>query len=136
MFRVEPGRLPADYDLACCGLQTGVTLYYIEGVVVRDLTVQGFQIDGISAHDVVRGATFERVTCRGNGRSGLSVGGSSRIELDHCRLGNNGHAQLHTEGYSATRVYDTKLIANTAPAIEHRGGEVTIDGTPLASRKP
>ena len=135
-FRVEPGRLPSDYEAACCALQTGITLYYVEGVVIRDLIVQGFQVDGINAHDAVRGARFENVSCRGNGRSGLTAAGSSRIELEDCRLGNNGRSQLRTEGYSHTRVNDSQLIANTAPALVHAGGRVTIDGREIDADQP
>lgn len=135
-FRVEAGRLPSDYELACCALQTGITLYHVQDVVVRNLIVQGFQIDGINVHDVVRSAKFEDVTCRGNGRSGIAVAGASRAELDDCLLGNNGAAQLWTEGHSQTHVYGGKLIPNTAEALVQQGGRLTIDGRQITGSRP
>ncbi len=135
-FRVEAGQLPSDYEPACCGYQTGITLYYVRGVVVRNLTVQGFHIDGASASDEVGWVKFERVMCRGNGRSGISVAGSSWAEVDECALGNNGDSQLRCEGFSQTRVYRSRLVANTAAAIAWRGGRLTIDGKQITAAAP
>ena len=57
----------------------GITLYEVRNVVIRDLIVQGFQLDGINAHDGVFDALLKKVTCRGNARSGICVGGASRV---------------------------------------------------------
>ena len=74
-FRVESGRLPRDYRAACCRLRSGLTLYHVRDVVIRNLVVQGFQFDGIATSDAVRDARLEGVTAHGNGRSGVSVSG-------------------------------------------------------------
>lgn len=47
-FCVEPTKLPADYRLSYASLQTGITLLHVDCVVIADLTVQGFQVDGIN----------------------------------------------------------------------------------------
>jgi hypothetical protein len=135
-FCVEAGRLPSDYELACCSLQTGITLYYVQDVVIRDLIVQGFHVDGVNSSDAVRSAKFEGLTCRGNGRSGITAAGSSRVEVDDCRLGNNGASQLRSEGYSQTQVFRSQLIGNTAPALVYEGGRVTIDGQQMTAVQP
>ncbi|MEX0713437.1 MAG: hypothetical protein WD278_13865 [Pirellulales bacterium] len=49
-------------------MQTGITLYHMHDVAVVDLIVQGFQLDGINAHDGVRSCYLSGITCRGNGR--------------------------------------------------------------------
>jgi hypothetical protein len=97
-------------------------------VEIGDLTVQGYQLDGINAVDGAFDVLLSGVTCRGNGRSGLSVGGSSRVFVTGGVLGDNGSSQLRTEGYSHTTVEGTQLIPNTAPAISRQGGEITIEG--------
>ena len=51
LFRVEEGQLPEMYQASCCGLQTGITLYYVHDVIIRDLLVQGFGVDGVAVHD-------------------------------------------------------------------------------------
>jgi hypothetical protein len=57
------------------------------------------------------------ITARGNGRSGISLGGSSRADLEACLVGNNGLAQVRTEGWSHTRLINCTLLENTAPAV-------------------
>jgi hypothetical protein len=52
-FCAEEDRLPQYYDLSYCGHPVGVTLYNVQGVVLEDLIIQGFQLDGLNAHDNV-----------------------------------------------------------------------------------
>jgi hypothetical protein len=127
-FRVEPDRLPAEYALSCSARQTGVTLYHVHDVMIVNLVVQGFRLDGINVNDGVRDCVLAEVTCRGNGRSGIVVAGTSQVGITHSLVGDNGDSQLRVEGYSATRLEDTHLLDNTAPAIFRRGGELMIDG--------
>jgi hypothetical protein len=127
-FRTEPTKLPQAYALACAGDPAGITLYKVHNVVIRNLIVQGFQLDGINAHDGVRRARLVNVTCRGNGRSGVCVANGSRLELDGCTLGDNGAGQLWLEGYSSTQVFNSQLIPNTAPDIVRQGGALHVDG--------
>ena len=46
-FRVDPTKLPRDYKLSYARQQTGITLFHVEDVRIVDLTVQGFQVDGV-----------------------------------------------------------------------------------------
>ena len=127
-LRVEAGKIPQQYEASYATLQTGVTLYQVHDVRISNLVVQGFQLDGINAHDSVFGGQLAGVLCRGNGRAGISVGGASRVEIIDSVSGDNGAAQLRIEGYSHTHVTDTELIDNTAPATVVRGGKLYIDG--------
>ncbi len=128
-FRGEPNRIPQQYALSFAGMQTGITLYKVHDLVIHNLTVQGYQLDGINAHDGVRGGRLISVTARGNGRSGVCVAGGSRVELAGCTLGDNGAAQLLLEEYSLTRVFDSLLIPNTAPTFVHGGdARLYVDG--------
>lgn len=123
-FCVEPGRMPQTYAARFTALPVGITLYEVQHVVVRDLVVQGFQLDGVNAHDGVRGARLVGLNCRGNGRSGISVGGASRVQIDACLVGNNGVAQVRTEGYCHAELISCDLLDNTAPRIVRDGGRV------------
>jgi hypothetical protein len=120
-FRVEQDKLPWDYQLSYHGLQTGITLYHVHDVVIANLVVQGFQIDGVNAHDGVRHSELIGVTSRGNGRSGVAVCGSSKLQLQGCLIGDNGEAQLRAEGLAIVTVDDSELVDNTAPAVVHEG---------------
>ncbi|MEN6451313.1 MAG: right-handed parallel beta-helix repeat-containing protein, partial [Thermoguttaceae bacterium] len=127
-FCVEPGKLPRDYRLTCAAGRTGITLFHVENVVIADLTVQGFQLDGISAFNSVRGVSLVNVTCRGNGRSGVTVGGASAATIANSLLANNGTAQLLTLPYSETRLAATHLLSNSAPGWVEQGGRVFLNG--------
>jgi hypothetical protein len=129
-FRVESGRLPHVYRAACCGLRSGITLYQVRDVAIRNLVVQGFQFDGIAASDGVRAARLEGVTARGNGRSGVSVSGASTVEIEQCVLGNNGDSQLRNEDFALTFVRASRLVAGEAPAVASAGGRIVMDGKP------
>jgi hypothetical protein len=126
-FRTEANRLPRHYNLTHTGLPVGITLYEVRHVVVNDLVVQGFQLDGVNAHDSVFEASLVGLTCRGNGRSGISIGGASRVEVSGCLVGDNGAAQVRTEGYSHTRIRNCDLVETSAPALVREGGEVFVD---------
>jgi len=126
-FNAGPSRIPINYDLTHTVLPVGITLYEINHVEIRDLTIQGFQIDGVNAHDSVFDTSVVGLTCRGNGRAGISVGGASRLRMEACLVGNNGTAQVRTEGRSITRVVNCTLLDNTGPAVKREGGEVFVE---------
>ena len=131
-FRVEPNNIPAAYVLSAASLPVGITLYEARHIQIRNLVVQGFRLDGINAHSSVFDANLLSLNCRGNGRSGISVGGASSVRVESCLVGNNGQAQLRTEGYSRALVINCDLIDDdpTAPAVVKRGGQVTVKNTP------
>ncbi len=130
-FCVDRTKLPRDYKLSCAGQQTGITLYHVEHVLVADLVVQGFQLDGVNLFNSSRYVTLAGVTCRGNGRSGVTAGGASLAEIDGSLLGDNGWAQLLTLPCSETYLRGTRLLSNTAPGWVDQGGRVFLDGRPL-----
>lgn len=127
-FRVEQEMLPESYPLTYSARQTGITLYHVHDVMITNLVVQGFRLDGVNVNDGVRDCQLIEITSRGNGRSGVTVAGSSKVALAHCVIGDNGEAQLRVEGQSSTVVEASELIANTAPAVVRRGGKLVVDG--------
>lgn len=131
-FRTQPGKLPWAYELSHTVLPVGVTLYEVRHVVIRDLVIQGFALDGLNAHDGATDVHLSGLTCRGNGRSGISIGGASRVIIEGCLVGDNGESQLRTEGVSHTRLLNCDLIDHpAAPAIDRQGGEVIQEMLPV-----
>jgi len=100
----------------------------VRNVRVLNLTVQGFQVDGLSAANSARDVSLGGITARGNGRAGVSVGGASRVEIELSVIGNNGQAQILTAPYSETAVRSSDLFSNTAPAWVDRGGRFYLGG--------
>lgn len=127
-FRVEETKIPADYQLSHTALPVGITLYHVHDVLIAGLIVQGFQLDGINAHDGVRDCYLAGLNCRGNGRSGLAVAGCSHVEMSDSIVGDNGTAQVYTEALAIASIRDTQLLDNTAPPIVQAGGRVFVDG--------
>ena len=125
-FKPANRRLPDAFDVSYTHAQVGITLVDCQHVVVENLIVQGFQLDGINVHDNVFDAQLLEITSRGNGRSGISVGGASRVQIEACLLGNNGAAQLRTEGHSVTTLKNSDLIDTNsqAPAVVSDGGKI------------
>jgi len=127
-FCVEPVRLPEDYSLSIAEKPVGITLFHVQWVTIKNLTVQGCQLDGISAFNSARLVTISGVTCRGNGRSGICVGGASLVHIEDSLLGDNGEAQLLTQPWSETHLQQSRLLSNTAPAWADHGGRVYLQG--------
>jgi hypothetical protein len=127
-FCVEQNKVPGDYRLSCPHLQAGITLFHLEQVRIAALVVQGFQVDGISLANSAREVSLTNVTCRGNGRAGVAVGGASSVAIRASLLGDNGQTQLLTLPHSETQVDNTHLLSNSGPGWIDRGGRVTIDG--------
>lgn len=129
-FRTESGKLPHDYNLRHAGLQTGITLYNTEFVRIEDVIIQGFQQDGINAHELARNCELVRVECRSNGRSGISVGGVSRVTILHANCYDNGRSQLRLEGLARVTAKDCDFDEKNAnvPWLEVKGGQAMING--------
>jgi hypothetical protein len=123
-FRVEEGKVPQGYDLACCGQTVGITLYDVHDVIVRDLAVRGFQLDGVNCHDNVRRSDLVNVAADLNGRSGISIGGSCRVRIDTCKAAGNGEAQVRVEGYCLVELLENQLDPASAPALVREGGRI------------
>lgn len=126
---VDAGRLPADYDLSCCGEQVGITLYNVHDIIIEDFTVRGFWLDGINCHDNVSRADIIRVNVQENGRSGISVGGCSKVRIDTCAAVDNGAAQVRMEGVCQVQLLDSTLDPATAPPIVREGGKIVDAST-------
>ncbi|MEX0824967.1 MAG: right-handed parallel beta-helix repeat-containing protein [Pirellulaceae bacterium] len=127
LFRPEPNRSATEYDIEMTMQTTGISLYDVQNVEIRDLTVRGYRIDGINAHDRATGVRLINVTCLENGRSGVSVGGACHVRLESSRLYGNGVAQVRTEGRSELTVSDVEVDSTSAPELIRDGGRVVGD---------
>jgi hypothetical protein len=123
-FRCEQDRLPQSYNLTCCLHPAGITLYDVHDVIVENLVVRGFYLDGVNAHDTTTRTDLIGLVCKDNGRSGISIGGASRVRIDTCTASGNGAAQVRTEGFSIVQIVESMLDPATAPAIVQDGGRI------------
>ena len=130
-FRVEEGRLPQQYALGYSAWPVGITLYKVEGVVISNLVVQGFRIDGLNLNDARGPVVLYNVTARFNGRSGVAIVGASEADLQSCTLEGNGKSQLLLEGYAEGNLSNCQISDASSPKWEiHNGAKLLIDGKP------
>jgi hypothetical protein len=126
-FRTEKGKLPDEYAISHAVHDVGITLYGVESVVIHDLVVQGFRIDGVQAADNVRDCILSGLTLRGNGRSGAAVSGSSQVEIAACLAGSNAQAQVVCDGYSRTLLVNCDLVKEGDLPTIQRGKEARVE---------
>lgn len=85
---------PAERALGLAWEPMGLSLYKVQHVVIRDLTFQHFQVDGVNLHDLCSDIVLENVRSIENARAGVTVAGSSSVTLRNCELAGNGRASL------------------------------------------
>ena len=134
-FAADQGRQPAGYELRYAKHRVGITLYDVQRVLIRNLVVRGFQLDGVNAHDNAMECALSGVTSEANGRSGFSIGGASRLRLTECVSRDNGIVPLRSEGWSTTQLVGTTLLTSGGPTwtrhpTRHGGARMFIDGQP------
>lgn len=99
----------SDYDLSYSQLLTGISLIQVREVRIHDLTVQGFQLDGISAARSAENVVLDNVTCRANGRSGLAIGGSSSVYVGYSTFQDNHQTQVLARPQSKTTLFECTI---------------------------
>jgi hypothetical protein len=127
-FAVEATKLPPDYKLSYAELPTGITLYQVDHVVIRNLKIRGYRADGISAAVGARNVLLDNVTCTGNGHSGICVGGGAQVSIESCKLSGNAQAQLMTMADSETHILAGDFANDSARGWVDQGGRVYLGG--------
>jgi hypothetical protein len=123
---VAADQLPTNYKLSYAELPTGITLYQVDQVVIRNLTIQGFRADGLVAAVGARDVVLENVTCTANGQNGVCVQGGAQVEIEKCKLAGNGLAQLLTLANSETHLLAGAMADDTVRGWANRGGRVYL----------
>jgi hypothetical protein len=93
-FHAPLGVDPDTMSLSLADEEVGLTLVDVDNVVIRDLTLQHFRLDGINAHDRCRNIELVNVTLNENGRAGLAVGGTSQVLVRDSRIERNRAASV------------------------------------------
>lgn len=136
-FCVEPGKLPQDYALTYAKLSVGITLYKADDVRIHNLTVQGFELDGINLHDATGPCRLIEVTARNNGRSGVAIVGASMAELHSCVLGSNGLCQILVDDYSSCDLIHCEVSGDKdVKWLVGKTAKLIFDGEPVSAALP
>jgi hypothetical protein len=91
-FKPEPDGRPnfiTDYEFESAQLEVGVGLHNARNVVVRNLNVELFRLDGVAVTGNSRDVRLLNVRSTANGRAGLSVAGTSQVHIGGLELADN-----------------------------------------------
>jgi hypothetical protein len=93
-----------------------LTIYDVRHLLVEDIMLRHWRVDGVSAHDLCTDVTLRNVTSIENGRAGVSVSGSSIVTLENPIVkGNRRYSVLVTEQAGARLAGEPDVIP--APTI-------------------
>ncbi|HUG89625.1 MAG TPA: right-handed parallel beta-helix repeat-containing protein [Planctomycetaceae bacterium] len=107
---------PGDHPLRLAWEPMGLSLYKVRHVLIRDLTFQHFQVDGVNLHDLCEDVVLDNVRSLQNARAGVTVAGTSSVILRNCELRGNGrHSLLVTEKAGAE--VDAASQLSTPPTV-------------------
>jgi hypothetical protein len=133
-YRALPGKSQTKDDppLAFATEEMGITLLDVEGVVIHNLELRHFRLDGINAHDRCSHVILDSVRLIENGRAGLAVGGSSTVGIKDSTIQGNRLASILNAEVAQTEVLTSQLgpagvLAPDRDPIRITGGHVLVD---------
>jgi hypothetical protein len=123
-----PGQNPLNLPLAFARDEVGITLLDVEDVIIRNLTIRHFRLDGVNAHDRARHVILENVRLLENGRTGLAVGGTSLVGLKGSQLDGNRLTQVLNAEKAQTEIISSQLGETGGVPYQIKGGHLLIEG--------
>jgi len=114
----QAGKLevPADLDLWFAVRSVGLTLYDVHDVVVRNLKIRHFRIDGVNAHDRCENIVLENLTVEENGRAGIVAAGTSFVQINEPSIKDNGRYSVLITEKAGVQIDDEENVS-PAPTI-------------------
>jgi hypothetical protein len=88
-FRVEPTKFIDQYEFEAPLFDVGLGLHNARNVVVRNLNFEMFRLDGVAVTGNSRNVRLINVRSSANGRAGLSVSGTSQVQVGGIDLSGN-----------------------------------------------
>ena len=118
----------SDAPLAFAAEEVGITLLDVDDVVIRNVELRHFRLDGINVHDGCKNVILDHVRLIENGRAGLAVGGTSLVGIKASELLGNRIAQVLNAEVAQIEIVDCKLGPASGEPIQVKGGHVLVDG--------
>lgn len=88
-YQASPLDEPTDFAMWYAVRSVGITIYEAHDLIVRNLKVRHFRIDGINAHDRCNNILLDNVTAEENGRAGVTAAGTSFVTFKESTVKNN-----------------------------------------------
>ena len=111
-YRIERLVDPSTQRLSIARRSCGITVFAAHDIVISDLTIQHFRLDGVNLHDLATEIRLEKLTLRENGRAGLAIGGSSSARLNGSDIERNRDHSVLIQEAAAIGLEDCILDAD------------------------
>ncbi len=134
-YRVLPGEAPikGSEPLWFAAEEVGITLLDARDVIIHNLELRHFRLDGVNVHDRCQHIILDNVRLIENGRAGLAVGGSSLVGLKDSTVEGNRFAQILNTEVAQTEILTSQIGPTptglgSGLSIRIKGGHVLVDG--------
>jgi hypothetical protein len=135
-----PGRMPGRAKIAVEQLPAGVFIHRANHIIIRNLLVRGFAVDGVQVRGPAKGIQVENCRITENNRAGISGRNNAVVRLDRASITGNG-VGVERNGFSKLLLLDVALADNRKPELNdgtgtfHKSGEdpgdITLKATVL-----
>ena len=111
-YRVERYVEPVTQRMSIARRSCGITVFAAHDIVISDLTIQHFRLDGVNLHDLATNIQLEKLTLHENGRAGLAIGGASSGRVNSSDIERNRHHSVLIQEAAAIALEDCILDAD------------------------
>ena len=116
-YQVLPDEIPANEPFRIATREAGIFLYHVHHVIIRDLTIRRYHLDGINAHDQAGPVVLEGVRSVENARGGVFIGGTSQLSIRGGQIQDNRVAPIIVQELGRVEINETD-IDSEPPAAE------------------
>lgn len=117
-YQAERAINPNLMNFSLADEEVGITLLDVRNVIISDLTLRHFRLDGINAHDRCDEIVLQNVVSEENGRAGVTVAGTSQVAIFGGGLRENRHHSLLISELGAAAVEGSEV--DEPPTVEER----------------
>ncbi len=132
-LRIPPGSYIDQLLIEIPGSDIGLSLYSVKHLIIRNLTITGYRLDGLHVHGQSHDVVLENVTARLNGRAGIAVGGTARVTARGCQTEANLVADVYAYGSCRLELRDSRLLGGGSYLVWARGGHVGLNSVTLGT---
>lgn len=108
-YRSAEREEPHDKPFGIAAEECGISIYGAQEVVIEDLTIQHFRLDGVGVPDLAKKVELRNVKLINNGRAGLRVGGAAIVTVRAGTIEKNGRHSVLLQGLGTAEVVESTL---------------------------
>lgn len=109
---------PSTLNMSIARRSCGITVFAAHDIVISDLTIQHFRLDGVNLHDLAANVQLNNLTLRENGRAGIAIGGSSTAQVNGASIERNRDYSVLIQEAAAVSLND--CILDAQPTVRQR----------------